>query len=62
MLAHQMYLTMKTLARSATRTEEVHQILADTLPYCGIAYYRLNPPLDDKTALDETSPEKLRKL
>ena len=56
------YLTMKTLVRAATRTEDVHQLLADTLPLCGTAYFRLNPPIDEKLSLDETSPNKLSKL
>lgn len=54
--------TMKTLAKAATRTEDVHHLLTDTLPLSGIAYFRLNPPLDERLSLDETSPDKLMML
>ena len=62
LLAPQWFLTMKTLVRAATRTEDVHQLLSDTLPFCGTAYFRFNPLLEQKSSLDETSPEKLAQL
>lgn len=53
---------MQTLVRAATRTEEVHFLLSDTLPQAGVPYFRLEPRLPMKTAIDETSIEKLREL
>mmetsp|Transcript_33989 Transcript_33989/g.59475 ORF Transcript_33989/g.59475 Transcript_33989/m.59475 type:complete len:103 (-) Transcript_33989:212-520(-) len=54
--------TMQTLVRAATRTEEVHHLLADTMPGCGIPYFRFQPQLPYKTVIDETSFDKLREL
>lgn len=39
----------------------MHQLLDDTLAGT-VPYYRFNPLLPTKTALDETAPEKLREL
>ena len=52
----------QTLVRAATRTEEVHYLLADTLPQSGIGYFRFQPQLPYKTVIDETSLDKLREL
>ena len=52
----------QTLVRAATRTEEVHHLLADTLPQSGIGYFRFQPQLPYKTVIDETSLDKLREL
>ncbi|XP_059048819.1 calcium-independent phospholipase A2-gamma-like, partial [Achroia grisella] len=45
---------------SATDTEAVHRLLADTLPED--AYFRLNPPLLQPCAMDETDPARLAAL
>ena len=51
--------TVQTLVRAATRTEEVHETLADLLP--DSHYYRFNASLGGQNmTLDETSAEKLR--
>jgi predicted acylesterase/phospholipase RssA len=53
--------TVQTLVRAATRTEEVHETLADLLP--DSHYYRFNPSLGGQNmTLDETSAEKLRDI
>ena len=53
--------TVQTLVRAATRTEEVHETLADLLP--ASHYYRFNPSLGGQNmTLDETSAEKLRDI
>jgi len=57
--------TLNTLVRSATRTEEVHALLAELLPQHKIGYWRFNPPLPSELEgirLDETRPEVLAQL
>ncbi|XP_052755448.1 calcium-independent phospholipase A2-gamma-like [Galleria mellonella] len=49
-----------TILDSATDTEGVHQVLSDVLP--DGAYFRLNPPLLQPCAMDETEPARLAAL
>ena len=53
--------TVQMLVRAATRTEEIHQLLAEMLPLLSIPYFRFNPNVP-RMSLDETSPQKLAEL
>ncbi|KAL1503060.1 hypothetical protein AB1Y20_011127 [Prymnesium parvum] len=53
--------TVETLVKAATRTEEVHEMLADILPNAAVPYFRFNPEIPT-ISLDETSVHKLREL
>ena len=53
--------TVDMLVKAATRTEEVHEMLADMLPNAKVPYFRFNPEIP-VVPLDETSVHKLRAL
>jgi len=59
-LAPPWWLTMNTLVRASTRTEDIHALLADTLP-AGM-YFRFNPPVPRTATLDASDVATLREL